>query len=86
MASTTLELQSPPDVLSITQTPQVSSAPETSDEPPPQPRPLHKGSTAVIFATVTGITGISSLLAGLVTVALPRMAEDLELSDSLLLW
>ena len=47
---------------------------------------LQKGTTAVIFASITGVTGISSLLAGLVTVVLPKMAKDLSLSDSVLLW
>ncbi|KAH0837254.1 hypothetical protein FOPE_04884 [Fonsecaea pedrosoi] len=56
--------------------------PETS---PGQPV-LRKGSTAVIFVSVTGVTGISSLLAGLVTVTLPTLAKDLHLPDSVLLW
>ena len=47
---------------------------------------LRKGPTAVIFTSVTAVTGISSLLAGLVTVALPRMVHDLEIPTSLLLW
>jgi hypothetical protein len=47
---------------------------------------LKKGTTAIIFASITGVTGISSLLSGLVTVILPTMAKDLDISKSLLLW
>src|SRR3954465_15440099 len=47
---------------------------------------VSKGKTAVVIASVTCITGISSLLAGLVTIALPTIARDLELADNLLLW
>lgn len=47
---------------------------------------LQKGSTAIIFTSVTAVTGISSLLAGLVTVALPRIVHDLDIPHSLLLW
>jgi hypothetical protein len=45
-----------------------------------------KGTTAIVLLSVICITGISSLLAGLVTVGLPRMAHDLNLQPSLLLW
>ena len=51
-----------------------------------EPKPMERGTTAIIFATVTGVTGISSLMSGMVTVVLPKMAKDLDLSDSLLLW
>jgi hypothetical protein len=47
---------------------------------------LRKGPTAIIFTSVTAVTGISSLLAGLVTVALPRIVHDLDIPTSLLLW
>ena len=47
---------------------------------------LRKGPTAIIFTSVTAVTGISSLLAGLVTVALPRIVHDLDIPHSLLLW
>lgn len=42
--------------------------------------------TAIVLATVVGVTMISSLLAGLVTIVLPTMAHELELDASLLLW
>lgn len=47
---------------------------------------LRKGPTAIIFTSVTAVTGISSMLAGLVTVALPRIVHDLDIPTSLLLW
>jgi hypothetical protein len=47
---------------------------------------LHRGTTAIIFVSITGVTGISSRLAGLVTVALPSIGRELELAPSLLLW
>ncbi|KAF2115559.1 integral membrane protein [Lophiotrema nucula] len=45
-----------------------------------------KGTTAIVLLSVVCITGISSLLAGLVTVGLPTMASDLHIPTSLLLW
>lgn len=45
-----------------------------------------KSRTAVIIASVTLITAISTLLNGLTTVALPTMAAELGIPDSLLLW
>lgn len=50
-----------------------------SGEPP-------KGTTVVIITCVTCATLISSLLAGLVTIALPTIARDLKMSPGLLLW
>lgn len=59
----------------------------TGDHPTALPNlALRKGPTAVIFTSVTAVTGVSSLLAGLVTVALPRIVHDLEIPQSLLLW
>jgi hypothetical protein len=47
---------------------------------------LSKGRTFVVILSVTVITGISSLLAGIVTVGLPTIARDLRLESNLLLW
>ncbi|KAF2141290.1 uncharacterized protein K452DRAFT_272011 [Aplosporella prunicola CBS 121167] len=41
---------------------------------------------SVIFAALTGVTTASSLTTGLLAVALPKMAADLEIPNSLLLW
>lgn len=57
----------------------IAQNPENEDE-------VSKATTAVVIASVTCITGISTLLAGLVTVGLPTMAKDLSLDPSLLLW
>jgi len=51
-----------------------------------EPEYLRKGTTIIIFTSITAVTGISSLLSGLVTVALPTIARDLDLPPSLLLW
>ena len=45
-----------------------------------------KGTTVVIITTVAGATIISSMLAGIVTIALPVMAKDLEIPEALLFW
>ncbi|KAI9891158.1 MAG: hypothetical protein M1814_003001 [Vezdaea aestivalis] len=42
--------------------------------------------SVVIIGTVSSITLLNSLLTGVLTVALPRMASDLYLKESLLLW
>lgn len=47
---------------------------------------LRKGPTAVIFTSVTAVTGISSLLSGLITIALPRIVHDIEIPASLQFW
>ena len=45
-----------------------------------------KGSTAIVFLSITCVTGISTLLSGIVTVVLPKMVEDLDVPRSLMLW
>ena len=52
----------------------------------PRDGDISKAVTAAIITSVTCVTGISSLLSGLVTVSMPTIAEDLALDDSLLLW
>lgn len=42
--------------------------------------------STLIIVTLSGLTLTSSMTTGLLTVGLPRMATDLSLSDSLLLW
>ena len=42
--------------------------------------------TVVIIGTVASMTLLNSLLTGILTVALPRIAKDLHLADSLILW
>jgi len=50
------------------------------------PTTTSKATTAIVIASVTLITGISTLLSGLTTVTLPTMANDLGIPDNLLLW
>jgi len=45
-----------------------------------------KGTTAVIITTIAGVTMISSMLNGLITISLPVIARELQISDTLLLW
>jgi len=45
-----------------------------------------KGVTAIIITTITGVNLISTLLAGIVTISLPAMAKDLDISEALMLW
>ncbi len=47
---------------------------------------LSLGRTIVVIAMLTGINAVSNMTSGLLVVALPRMAEDLRLADSLILW
>ena len=47
---------------------------------------LSKSRAVVVIATLTGTTVVSSFSTGLLTVGLPRMAEDVNLPASLLLW
>ncbi|RDW73730.1 hypothetical protein BP5796_07172 [Coleophoma crateriformis] len=48
--------------------------------------PISKWQMAIIIGTVASVSMISSLLGGLLIVALPTMATDIGLSESLLLW
>jgi hypothetical protein len=47
---------------------------------------VSKSQTVIVISSVTVITGISSLLAGLVTVGLPTIAKDLSIPPGLVLW
>ena len=96
MSHTSVELLTYP--LSVAQLPSSHSRLERTlsksrDERPPMVESIasgqekvSKGTTAVVIMSVTCITGISSLLAGLVVVGLPTIAKDLALDANLLLW
>ena len=45
-----------------------------------------KSKTAIIIASITMVTGVASMLNGIVTVILPTLQVDLQLSESILLW
>ena len=53
--------------------------------PPDSPSPISRTKAAVIIATVAGTTFLNALGSGLLTVALPRIASDLHLTNGLLL-
>jgi hypothetical protein len=96
MSHTSVELLTYP--LSVAQLPSSHSTLERTlskyrDEHPPMAESIasgqekvSKGTTAVVITSVTCITGISSLLTGLVVVGLPTIAKDLALDANLLLW
>jgi MFS family permease len=62
-------------------TPPVTVTTDTAPTPS-----LRRGPTTAIFLSILGVNLISSMLAGVVTVALPRMVTDLSIPPSLLLW
>lgn len=62
------------------------SSPNASDAPPHQDTGLSALRAGIIAAAVTGILVASSMTTGLLTVALPKMATDLDIPEHLLLW
>jgi len=48
--------------------------------------PPNKRTTAIVLITIVCVTMISSMLSGVVVIALPTMALELELAPSVLLW
>jgi hypothetical protein len=56
---------------------------------PPDSHVLHdfsKGRSATVIITVAGVNFLNTLGSGILTVALPQIAEDLHLSREILLW
>ncbi|KAJ6010359.1 major facilitator superfamily domain-containing protein [Penicillium sp. IBT 35674x] len=51
-----------------------------------EPLGLSRARAVILMITLTGLTFIGSMSAGLLTVCLPGMAADLNLPDNLLLW
>lgn len=47
---------------------------------------LSRARAVILVTTLTGLTFVGSMSAGLLTVCLPGMAADLNLPDNLLLW
>jgi len=86
-ATTTIELFGGPDSRAHNaQDKDTTPFPLNVETAPAIAKVQEKGTTAVIIATITGVTMISSLLSGLITISLPAMAKDLQISDALLLW
>lgn len=63
---------------------EVSPAPETDAHD--AQTSMSKERTVVVISSVTFITGIGSLLSGVITVCMPVMAEDLRIDPGLILW
>ena len=64
-------------------------APRQTDQEPLQnvaANELSAARTAVVIATLTGTTVVSSFSNGLLTIALPRIAKDVNLPANVLLW
>jgi hypothetical protein len=66
---------------------------ELQDSPPDAPvvmeseaTSLSKGRTIIVIAALAGVNFLSSLTNGLLTVGLPRIANDIGLAEHLLLW
>ncbi|TDZ30613.1 putative MFS-type transporter [Colletotrichum spinosum] len=90
MSTTTVELVNAP----ATALPELSKTSSATSTPAGAVFPaenshnedISKGKTVVVISSVTCITAISSLLAGVVTVCIPAMTRDVNLEGSLLLW
>lgn len=50
------------------------------------PNAISSRKTAIVIICVTYSTAITTYLAGVVTIAIPAISEDLHLSSSLVLW
>jgi len=48
--------------------------------------PISRTQTNVVIGSVTCITALSAMLAGVITVAIPTIAADINLAQGLLLW
>lgn len=86
-ATTTIELTRPPaGKTSQVGTSHDMSAEHSIETNAPAVVVQKKGTTAFIITTIAGVTVISSLLSGIVTIALPVMARDLDIPPALLFW
>ena len=50
------------------------------------PRHASKKGNAIVMGCIAFSTGIASFLAGVITIAIPIMAKDLNIPDNLVLW
>lgn len=64
----------------------VVDAGATDAEPARQPAHQSLWATTLLITTLCGVTFASSMTAGLLAVAIPTMAQELNISDGLLLW
>lgn len=66
--------------------PHITTSTSNEEASVPVAKVEKKATTAIIISTIAGVTMISSLLGGLVTISLPTMARDLDIPEALLLW
>ena len=66
--------------------PHITTSASNEEASVPVAKVEKKATTAIIISTIAGVTMISSLLSGLVTISLPTMARDLDIPEALLLW
>lgn len=51
-----------------------------------EPKLASKKGNAIVMGCIAFSTGIASFLAGVITIAIPIMAKDLNIPDNLVLW
>lgn len=81
-----IELVAPPAAVHIQRKPNEDNIPDRLEATAAPVRVQSKGTTTVIITAITGVTTISSLLNGLVSITLPAIAKDLDIPDALILW
>ena len=94
--STGIETYAPPNASAIAEEPSTgkpslgrrlaSHEQFTTEEREPHREPLSRWHAILLIANLTGITFVGSMSTGLLTVGIPRIADDVGLSQSLLLW
>lgn len=101
-SSTSIELQGYPQTpQTVTQPPSIYQKGDDTPPPAEDLQPMNapkdavraellgepdKKTTAIVLLTVVCVTMISSMLSGVVAVALPSIAKDLDLGPDILLW
>ena len=66
-----------------------SASPAEAFDLPPNPHGQHdfsRSRAAAVIVTVAGVNFLNTLGSGILTVALPQMAKDLDLPREILLW
>lgn len=66
--------------------PLIETAQIVSERSMPHEDDMSRTRATIIIATVASMTSMNSMLSGMLTVALPRIAKDLALKENLLLW
>lgn len=85
-SSTTVELTELPNAPAVHISKVVQNESDRAETTPTNDTVQDKRVTAFIVTTITGVTLISSLLNGIVTIGLPAMAKSLHIPPGLLYW